>query len=421
MNLIENRDTLHFFVQSKPNIRLLVPVWSSQKEHQWGTHISFLYYRTDTEDGIINFHHIDASSLPQFPIHKLCNEDTLVLDNRYIQSIGLDFEWVYFEEYGKPFIFSELAESLYKGYRIDYNEVNDCIPLMKWYELLKSIPDIKNRQSWYRIYSDSITTLGKVEGAGVKVEEENFIDRFSFSSQNIYGGLVYTKYNPYTVTGRPSNRHLNVNYSALNKSDGSRELFVSRFSGGTLLQFDYESYHIRLIARMCGYEFPKGVTAHQHLADLYGTDYETAKGLTFKYLYGGLDDFARGIPFFQKVEGYIREVYQKFVISGRLTTPLYKREIHFGRIEGSTEQKVFNYLLQALETEINYMKMDKVLKWFDGKKSKMILYTYDAFLIDTHPEERDEILKSVTTIMEEGNFPVRAYEGTNYNNLVVIE
>jgi DNA polymerase I-like protein with 3'-5' exonuclease and polymerase domains len=255
----------------------------------------------------------------------------------------------------------------------------------------------------------------------VKVEEENFIDRFSFSPQHIHNGLVYTKYNPYTITGRPSNRHLNVNYSALNKSDGSRECFVSRWDGGTLLQFDYESYHIRLIARMCGYEFPKGVTAHQHLADLYGTDYETAKGLTFKYLYGGLDDFARGIPFFQKVEGYIRGVYQKFVISGRLTTPLYKREIHFGRIEGSTEQKVFNYLLQALETEINYMKIDKVLKWFDGKKSKMVLYTYDAFLIDTHPDERDEILKSVATIMEEGNFPVRAYEGTNYNNLVVIE
>ncbi len=421
MNLIENRDTLHFFVQSKPNIRLLVPVWSSQKEHQLGTHISFLYYRTDTEDGIINFHHIDASSLPQFPIHKLCNEDTLVLDNRYIQSIGLDFEWVYFEEYGKPFIFSELAESLYKGYRIDYNEVNDCIPLMKWYELLKSIPDIKNRQSWYRLYSDSIKTLGRLEGAGVKVEEENFIDRFSFDYKFIYGGKVFTKYNPYTITGRPSNRHLNVNYSALNKSDGSRECFVSRWDGGTLLQFDYESYHIRLIARMCGYEFPKGVTAHQHLADLYGTDYETAKGLTFKYLYGGLDDFARGIPFFQKVEGYIREVYQKFVISGRLTTPLYKRDIHFGRIEGSTEQKVFNYLLQALETEINYMKMDKVLNWLEERKSKMVLYTYDAFLIDTHPEERDEILKSVATIMEEGNFPVRAYEGTNYNNLVVIE
>ena len=418
MNLIENRDTLHFFVQSNPNIRLLIPVWSSHKAHEWGTHLSFVYYRTETDDGIINFNHVDASTLPNFPIHKLCNENTLVLGNRYVQSVGLDYEWVYFEEYGKPFNFSEWVETLFKGYRSDYNELNDCIPLMKWYELLQSIPDIQNRQSWYRIYSDSIKELGRLEGAGVKVEEEKFIDRFSFSPKNIYEGKVYTKYNPYTTTGRPSNRHLNVNYSALNKSDGSRECFVSRFDGGTLLQFDYESYHIRLIAKIVGYEFPKGETAHQHLANLYGTDYETAKALTFKYLYGGLDSLAREIPFFQIVDKYIKEVYQKFVISGVLKTPLYGREIHFTKIEGGTEQKVFNYLLQALETEVNYKKMSDILTEMSGMKSKLILYTYDAFLIDTHPMERDEILKLLPTIMEKGGFPVRIDEGINYNNLV---
>ena len=418
MNLIENRDTLHFFVQSNPNIRLLIPVWSSHKAHEWGTHLSFLYYRTETDDGIINFNHVDAFTLPNFPIHKLCNENTLVLGNRYVQSVGLDYEWVYFEEYGKPFNFSEWVETLFKGYRSDYNELNDCIPLMKWYELLQSIPDIQNRQSWYRIYSDSIKELGRLEGAGVKVEEEKFIDRFSFSPKNIYEGRVYTKYNPYTTTGRPSNRHLNVNYSALNKSDGSRECFVSRFDGGTLLQFDYESYHIRLIAKIVGYEFPKGETAHQHLANLYGCDYETAKALTFKYLYGGLDSFAREIPFFQIVDKYIKEVYQKFVISGVLKTPLYGREIHFTKIEGGTEQKVFNYLLQALETEVNYKKMSDILNEMSGMKSKLILYTYDAFLIDAHPMERDEILKLLPTIMEKGGFPVRIDEGINYNNLV---
>jgi len=418
MNLIEDRDTLHFFVQSNPNIRLLIPVWSSPKAHEFGTHLSFLYYRTETDDGIINFNHVDASTLPTFPIHKLCNENTLVLGNRYIQSDGLDYEWVYFEEYGKPFNFYEWVETLFKGYRSDYNELNDCIPLMKWYELLKSIPDIKNRKSWYRIYSDSIKELGRLEGAGVKVEEEKFIDRFSFSPKHIYEGRVYTKYNPYTTTGRPSNRHLNVNYSALNKSDGSRECFVSRWDGGTLLQFDYESYHIRLIAKLVGYEFPKGETAHQHLANLYGTDYETAKALTFKYLYGGLDSFAREIPFFQIVDKYIKEVYQKFVISGVLKTPLYGREIHFTKIEGGTEQKVFNYLLQALETEVNYKKISDILNEMSGMKSKLILYTYDAFLIDTHPMERGEILKLLPTIMEKGGFPVRIDEGINYNNLV---
>ena len=421
MNLIEDKSTLLSFLKGRPKIKLLIPVWSSHKAHPLGTRFSFLYYRTETEDGIINFNHTDAKSLKPFPISELTNEDTIILDSRYISNFGYDFEWLYFEEYGKPFIFNEFVESLYRGYRRDFNELNDCIPLMKWYELLKTLPNLTVRTETNKRYSHSIQILGRLEGAGVKVDRKKFIDSFSFPEQYIKRtDIVYTQYNPYTITGRPSNRHLGINYSALNKSDGSRECFVSRFPEGTLLQMDYESYHIRLIAGLIGYKFPEGITAHQHLANLYGLPYEEAKLLTFRYLYGGLDDEARKIPFFQKVDAYINEVYQKFVISGRLTTPLYKREIHFGRIEGATEQKVFSYLLQALETEVNYMKIEKVLDFLEGKMSKLILYTYDAFLIDTHPIERDVVLNGVKGIMEGGGFPIRAYEGTNYNNLEVI-
>ncbi len=62
--------------------------------------------------------------------------------------------------------------------------------------------------------------------------------------------------------------------------------------------------------------------------------------------------------------------------------------------------------------------MSDILTEISGMKSKLMLYTYDAFLIDTHPSERDEILKLLPTIMEKGGFPVRIDEGTNYNNLV---
>jgi hypothetical protein len=356
-----------------------------------------------------------------FDITKIVHVNTLVLDNRYLNTIGLDYEWVYFEENGKPFIFSEVVESVYRGYRNDFKELNDCVPLMKWYETLKTIPNISKREDWYRKYTSAINTLGRLEGAGVKVVREKFIDSFNFNEQYLRkNDIVYTQYNPYTTTGRPSNRHLNVNYSALNKSDGTREMFISRHPHGTLIQFDYESYHIRLIAKMVGYEFPTGTTAHQHLANLYECDIDTAKKITFTYLYGGLDENARGIPFFQLVDKYIKKLYQSFVISGKLTTLLYKREIPFDRIESANEQKVFNYLLQSLETEINYMKIGEVLEYLDGKMSKMILYTYDAFLIDTHPIERENLLNDIREIMEKGGFPVKVEEGENYNNLEVI-
>jgi hypothetical protein len=423
MNLIEDKHTLLSFLGGNVNIDLIIPVWSSHRAHPLGNRLSFIYFRQiNGEDGIINFNHIDAKKLDKFDISKIIHVNTLVLDNRYLNTIGLDYEWVYFEENGKPFIFNEVVESVYRGYRNDFKELNDCVPLMKWYEILKTIPNISTRREWDRKYTSAIKTLGRLEGAGVKVVEEKFIDSFNFNPQYIKrSGIVFTQYNPYTTTGRPSNRHLNVNYSALNKSDGTRECFVSRHPHGTLLQFDYESYHIRLIAKMVGYEFPKGISAHQHLANLYRCDYETAKKITFTYLYGGLDDNARGIPFFQKVDEYIKGLYQRFVISGKLTTLLYKREIPFDRIETPNEQKVFNYLLQSLETEINYMKIGEVLEYLDGKMSKMILYTYDAFVIDTHPVERENLLNDIREIMEKGGFPVKCEEGENYNNLVGID
>ena len=255
MNLIEDRQSLQSFLGGNVNIDLIIPVWSSHRAHPLGNRLSFLYYRqSDGSDGIINFNHIDAKKLEKFDISKIVHVNTLVLDNRYLKTIGLDYEWVSFEENGKPFIFNEVVESVYRGYRNDFKELNDCVPLMKWYEVLKTIPNISTRREWDRKYTSAIQTLGRLEGAGVKVVEEKFIDSFNFNPQYIKrNGIVFTQYNPYTTTGRPSNRHLNVNYSALNKSDGTRECFISRHPKGTLIQFDYESYHIRLIAKMVGY------------------------------------------------------------------------------------------------------------------------------------------------------------------------
>jgi hypothetical protein len=421
MKIIENNHILLSFCKSHPTILLMVPIWSSPKAHQFDCSISFLYLRTEEEECIINFNHIDAQQCQSFKIDRLANPNTLVLGNRYIGSIGIDYEWAYFEENGKPFILNEFAESVYKGYRVDFKELNDCVPLLKWYEILNKMKIVESDKKWYRQYSSAINLLGRLEGAGVKVVEENFIDEFNFPSNYLRNGFVFTQYNPYTITGRPSNRHLGINYSALNKSDGSRSNFISRFDNGSLIQFDYESYHIRLIGKLVGYDFPLGETAHQHLAKWYGIeDYNESKAQTFKYLYGGLDDVARQIPFFQKVDEYIKDLWKTFIISGKLTTPLYKREIIHSRIESPNEQKVFNYLLQALETEVNYGKLREIMKWLDGRRSKLILYTYDAFLIDTHSQERNDILNSLTTILEKGNFPVRAYEGKNYNDLEVI-
>ena len=75
--------------------------------------------------------------------------------------------------------------------------------------------------------------------------------------------MVYTEYNPYTITSRPSNRHGGVNFSALNKKDGSRESFIPP-DGSLFLQFDYDNYHVRLIGKLIKYKLPD-TSVHQWL------------------------------------------------------------------------------------------------------------------------------------------------------------
>ena len=102
-----------------------------------------------------------------------------------------------------------------------------------------------------------------------------------------------------------------MNFAALNKTDGSREQFISRFKDGVLVEFDFDAYHPRLIGDIVGYDFPNG-SGHNHLAETYGLSYDEGKALTFKYLYGGITEEIIENPFFNKVNSYIKELWSEY-------------------------------------------------------------------------------------------------------------
>ena len=51
-------------------------------------------------------------------------------------------------------------------------------------------------------------------------------------------------------------------------------------------------------------------------------------------------------------------------------------------------QKLFNYVLQNLETSTNVLILWEILKLLRGKKTRLVLYTYDAFLFDLDKESK---------------------------------
>jgi DNA polymerase I-like protein with 3'-5' exonuclease and polymerase domains len=251
----------------------------------------------------------------------------------------------------------------------------------------------------------TIPTLTKIEQAGLWTTDNQF---------------VYSDYNIYTSTGRPSNAFGGINFAALNKNDGTREKFVSRFGeNGTLVQFDYEAFHLRLAADLVGYQLPDS-SVHTFLAQqYYGTDevteeqYEESKARTFGLMYGYSDDTG-GVEFFQKLKEYSSDLWEKYRQNGFVLSGTGRKVM----VVDPTSNKVFNYMMQLTETEEAIARVSNVCKYLESFTSKVILYTYDAILLDVPNDELD-IMENVADILSKGGYPVRQYRGTNYDNLLL--
>ena len=236
-----------------------------------------------------------------------------------------------------------------------------------------------------------------------------------------YNGVEYTKYNLWSITGRPSNAFGGINYAALNKEDGTREKFISRFSKGKLVEFDFDAYHLRLISKMIDYKLPD-TSIHSYLGKYYfgkelitADEYNESKSVTFKILYGGVPKEFENIPFFSKVKHYIFKIWDIYKRKGYVETPIFKRKVHAENLKDRDikPQTLFNYMIQAMETEQNVIIIKSIQEILKEYQTKLILYTYDALLFDLHPDET----KLLKIIKKEMVYPVKCKTGHNYNKM----
>ncbi len=297
-----------------------------------------------------------------------------------------------------------------------FKNLHYSIPLTSWVETAEAFLQLtKNLYQQYKEteYTDAfgfinqitIPTLTDIENAGLWTTDNK---------------LVYSDYNIYTSTGRPSNAFGGINFAALNKNDGTREKFISRFGeGGTLVQFDYEGFHLRLAAKLIGYTLPE-VSVHEFLAkQYYGTDeiteemYEESKARTFGLMYGYSDDVG-GVEFFEKLKGYSSDLWELYRQNGFVLSQTGRKVT----VVDPNQSKVFNYLMQLTETEEAISRVHDVCEFLKLGRTKVILYTYDAILLDVPTDELNR-MENVGTILSAGGYPVRQYRGHNYNDLVL--
>ena len=427
MIIVESIDELNeLSTKLETEASIWYPMWVDNDKHPNNTHISFIFVRTLTDKYILPHQHTDAICSSNYEIASVLNtagEKWVFQKKKLLQSFtdvreGLnDVDTAYFLKHGETIDYSQpiqhlVAPFIHKGYKED---IIQSIPILKLCEAIE--PELKKHTNQisktYNWYNDIfIPTLARIEMMGIRVDREKFTDRWPQASKHIStGNCVFTEYNPFTVTGRPSNRHGGVNYAALNKSDGTREVFVAN---GIYLQMDYNAYHPRLIGKLIKFDMPEG-NVHEWLAEQYGCDVNEGKGITFRLLYGGIDDDFRQIPYLNAVADYIDELWIETQRNGFLQTP--HREIPLSWIEQPNPQKVFNYLLQAVETEMNVDKMKRILDYVGRSGISFCLYTYDSFLFDIPTDVDKSVLSDLKGIIEGSGFPVKGSMGTDYSIL----
>jgi len=393
-------------IQSKPFV--LLQMYSDVKAHPQENRVSCYYVDFQDEQYIVPIHHIEKY---QDNIQMIETNQTIFVQDlkQYYHNTLVfgkdirDMNWAYYLQHNQPFDTEQfLTNSHHHYYRLHYDKknINDVVPLVKHTEYLKPIAE--NLFEHYTEQDQTILTeLYSIEKQGLKTYEK----------------IVYSEYNPYTSTGRPSNRFGGMNFAALNKSDGSRKQFISRFNNGMLVEMDFDAYHLRLIGEIIGYKFPKG-SVHEHMAELYGLPYDEAKALSFKYLYGGITDEVSDNPFFSKVNDYIKLLWQDYKTNNFVKSYIYNRKIYRKNLQDMNPNKLFNYMIQLMETENNVKILNELQPKLQQYESKLVLYNYDSFLFDFDTKDGLEFLDIIKqTIESGGKYPVKISRGVNYHDM----
>jgi len=323
--------------------------------------------------------------------------------------------------------------SWYYNHHREKPDLNSIIPISKLFERcernFRSLEEVINDYqyilelpAWQFYNRDATGVFYLAEQSGIRVIYDQFLEKFTpaYPRYSLKDNIAYTSYNLYNPTSRPTSAFNSVNFAAIPKKEEFRKCFIPR--RGRFVEFDFDGYHIRLIAEVVGYEFtPESV--HTQLGRLYfdkeeltEDEYRQSKTNTFQIMYGGVPDKWRYIEFFDKVAEYTNKLWKEFIENGVVYAPISQKPF-YSTLKDMNPQKLFNYVIQSLETSRNVLILKQVLGFLRTKKTKVTLYTYDAILFDFDLEDGKETLENLKKILEQGGkYPVKFKFG---NNLVL--
>jgi hypothetical protein len=338
------------------------------------------------------------TALYYFPIKQLC--DLSILNPTYIPEN------------------TKAHDYFYQKYPT-YQSTNKLIPISKHYEKCEHIYNHvrsvipKELPQYFNFYNEKVVlAFFGIERNGLKINKYEFDKHYELNQEfySIKDDRIYSSYNLATTTRRPSNSFNGVNFAALNKDNGTRRSYISSHG---YVEFDISAYHPTIVGRLLAYDF--GVLdVHQAFADLYQTSYQEAKEITFKQLYGGVFKEYEHLEFFQQVKKFVAINWEEFNNSGQVIVPISSYCFEKDKLENMNPQKLFNYMLQNIESAMNTYILLDIHKLLRGKKTKIVLYTYDSFLFELGEGEKD-IEIEIKKIFEKYKLLTKTSYGDTYD------
>ena len=100
-----------------------------------------------------------------------------------------------------------------------------------------------------------------------------------------------------------------------------------------------------------------------------------------------------------------------------VSTDIYSRKLTQNNHQDMNRNKLFNYLIQAYETERNIKTIIELQKYLYDKHSTLVLYGYDSFTIDFSKKDGVDLLKQVKKILEQKRYSTKIKAGINLGEM----
>lgn len=408
----------------------VVPLLNNTRDHNIKNDIISLYVFCENKEYVFPYKHSE-SLFDNYSIEDVISQtkcyfyNKSILDyNKTLTANAYDLELVHYLNTVEPLeVESVDTEYFYHRLYVKYNKSNTLVSLSNFVKYSRQILAQANLNNDFGlVYYDKMQSLmHQIESTGIHVDKNYFTALYG-TPISLIGDKVYTKYNFFTTTGRPSNRFGGINFAALNKQDDTRKCFVSRHKDGKLVELDFKAYHPHIIAYLCNYSFGDQ-DVYEHLACHYfdtttptKDEIKKAKELTFNQVYGGINKKYLNIEFFAKAKDFTTNLWTEYKKQGYIESSISKRRFFVTDDDDINEAKLFNYFIQMTETELNGLFLERLLPTLDSYYAVPVLYVYDAVVFDCKIEYVDKLIDKLFSATTQ-KFPISVKIGDNYKEM----